>query len=193
MSDNSTLTLEGLAQMGAGNYRGSGDRTTGGITSVEPVSTPPSSVGFSGDVDRPTMVPAMTADEAAAEHTKLATMMADVDTKLAAQKFDPKTGKPTGYVAEGRERELLANQKQSFQNAIDYLGVRAKEMLPRRGAAQEAADQALIDGVQRERNIAALASERDSTGRELGRLRAAALIDEAMMKDRAAALVRGGR
>jgi len=193
MSDNNLISLAGLTQMGAGNYSVTGDRTTGTIDSVEPVSTPPSSIGFSGDLEVPSTVPAMTADEATEEHTKLAAMMADIDSKLGAMRFDVHTGNPTGFQAEGRARELLQIQRQSLENALQYLGHRALEQLPKRAERSGAADDALVAQAQREQNISALASTLDSNGKEIGRVRAAALIDEAMMKDRAAALVRGGR
>jgi hypothetical protein len=193
MSDSNTLTLVGLTMMGGANLRVTGDRETGTVTSVEPVSTPPSTVGFSGDVEAPTMVPAMTAHDATEQHLLLNSKIAALDARLNAQTFDANTGQPTGFkAAEGsRERDILQTERQSLDNALQYLMHRALEQLPKRAERNGAADDALVAQAQREQNISALADTQDSNGKPIGRVRAAQLVDEATQRALADRLVRG--
>jgi hypothetical protein len=167
----------------------SADRATG-ETSMTSLPTPRSQVASSsGDV-----VPAseFTAALAIEQHLKLNDAIASIDSQLNAQTFDRNTGQPTGFkVTDGRERELLQLQKQSYQNAIDYLGQRALEQLPKRAERLGAVDDSLVAAAQRERNIATLAESQGSDGRPLGRTAATKLIDEAAQRALADRLVRG--
>jgi hypothetical protein len=183
-----------LPTMGGDSLRVEGDRTTFGITSVQQLSAAPSERAHAGTSEAPTTVPAITAEVATDQHLMLNSKIADLDSQLNAQNFDASTGKPTGYkAAEGsRERELLQLQRQSAHNALQYLGVRALEQLPKRAERIGAADDGLVAAAQRERNIATLAETEDSNGKPMGRVAAARLIDEAAKRAMADKLVRGG-
>jgi hypothetical protein len=186
------INLSDLASMGGNAIRVTGDRDTKGVASVEQLNTVQIESAFTGDV-APTTVPAMTADAATAEHELLTGKMADLDAKLNAKTFDPKTGLETGFqLAQGsRERELIQLQRQSMENALQYLGHRALQRLPQRAEALGRADDAMQAAAQRERNIATLADTQGADGKPIGRVAAARLIDEASQRALADRLVRG--
>jgi hypothetical protein len=185
-------TLLNVSTMGGEALRIEGDRTTG-ESSVTPLLTSAAARAHAGTPEAPTMVAAMTAEVAADQHSMLDKQIADLDAQLNAQTFDPSTGTATGYkVAEGtRERELLQLQRQSKHNALQYLGHRALEQLPKRAERLGAADDALLAAAQREQNIATLAESQDSSGKAIGRAAATKLIDAAAQRALADRLVRG--
>jgi hypothetical protein len=186
-------TLLGVSTMGGDALRIEGDRTTGEIT----VTSPPASDttrAHAGGTEAPTTVAAMTAEVATDQHLMLNSKIADLDSQLNAQNFDPSSGRSTGYkAAEGsRERELLQLQRQSAHNALQYLGVRALEQLPKRAKRNGASDDSLVAAAQRERSIATLAESQDSSGKPIGRVAATKLVDAAAQRAMADKLVRGG-
>jgi hypothetical protein len=190
MNDSVSSQIDALV-MGAppSSLQITADRTTG-ETSMTTLPTPRSQVASSsGDV-----VPAseFTAAMATEQHLKLNEAIASIDSQLGAQIFDPNTGQPIGYkVADARQRELLQLQRQSYQNAIGYVGQRALEQLPKRAERLSAAGDSLVAAAQRERNIATLAESQGSEGRPLGRAAATKLIDAAAQRALADRLVRG--
>jgi hypothetical protein len=86
---------------------------------------------FAGSTERPSMVAPMNAHDAEQQHLSINRQIAAIDEKLSAQTFDAKTGKPTGFTtAEGsRERTNLELQRQTLNNALQFLGHRALEQL----------------------------------------------------------------
>jgi hypothetical protein len=186
------IASSGPVQMGS-SLLVEGDRTTHDITSVTQRDTGiHSERATAGSTEEPTTVPAMTAAQATEEHLSLVGKIADLDSLLAAQTFDPNTGKVIGFkTPEGtRQRELLQIQRQSFDNALQYLGQRSLEQLPKRAASQGAADGSMQAAVQREQNITTLADTTGSNGRPIGRVAATRLIDEAAHRALADKLVR---
>jgi hypothetical protein len=150
--------------------------------------TAQSDFGYSGDVI-PSAVATMAADEATAQHLKFNAKIASIEAQLSEQVFDQKTGKPLGFKVEGRDRFVLEMQRNQFVGELQYLGQRALEQLPQRAEHNAAIDDGIIAGVQRERNISAMANTLDASGKPIGRLQAMRLVDEAAKRSLAEKLV----
>jgi hypothetical protein len=134
-------------------------------------------------------------------HKAITALQARLDEKT----FDARTGHPKGHAYEGEARRHLELQLNNRKAALDFTSFnlqRAHQAASARAAkaAQRAVDNqpsddttSLYEQARRESLIAQTAADIGPDGKPLGRVKATALVDDALNKERVAARVRASR
>jgi hypothetical protein len=133
-------------------------------------------------------------------HNKAITAL---QARLDEKTFDPRTGQAKGHSYEGEARRHLELQLNNRKAALDFTSLqRAHQAAEARAskAAQRAADNqpsddttSLYEQARRESLIAQTAADIGPDGKPLGRVRATALVDDELNRERVAARVRASR